>query len=303
MSEILEESANKEPEKENVYESLDSSNETKLGGPESNQHKPGKKAEKFLSSAEGVLLTAEEKAMLEDIAKRIDAKEEKEAAEESQKSPENIIIGRLSKAAERLESEGLAEDAKIMRDKINSINELIDLAAKTISSNPAEYSWFSGNGNKDTARLDMLMRRVGKIPWGTNPTAINICADAGEGLVYDRALNSLYKIEDVDKYKEQIEKMGGLEPSLSERGLQLLLEEVGIINENETPLKFSDEKMNNGKFIGQRKGSHENGQYPYYYYEKDFDGNIRSNLALYLDRDFIISAALRKIEANKNNQA
>jgi len=284
---------------------LSSKSETNLKGPESDTPR-SQKAEKFLASTEGVLLTAEETAILEEIAKRIDLKEEQEANEESQKSPENIVIGRLSKVAERLESEGLTEDAQIILDKIASLNELIDNAATAISSDPAEESWFSDRGKKDHDRLDWLLNKMGikrtDFGRGVRTNNIEIYHSDGDGIVRDK-LGTWYRADQIDSSKDLIESSGGVAPKLSDEGLQIVLDELGILKEGEKPLRLADEEMRYGKYVGHRTGSHENGQQLYYNYSKKIGGNTTNTLSMSLDPDFIISAALRKIEANNNNQA
>jgi len=236
-----------------------------------------KKQNQFMDSMADLELTDDEKLIAASIGKKIYQKTLEEARRESEDNPEIILISGLNKIAEKLESEGLAEDAKILRYKITLINRLIDSASQAINAKQYEIAYFSqlsSKGQTDIPRLMMLMKETGiKNPDGISPSSISLVGE--------------------DKQEQNI----------SDEGLQIVLEELGLVEADETATQLKDEKYDHsrGGYIVYRNKMVFGSQMAFYSYLKHQDGNDKKSLLISLNPSTVISAALRKIQADKTD--
>lgn len=271
----------------------------------------GDKAEKRLRDGLPEDLSPEEQSVVDKLVERVRSEAEAEALSDKEKSPEALVFKKLEAIHSKLEKAGLTEDAKLLAGQIDRLQKVVDAATEVIGD-PQELRIFERSAEHvglDDNRLDMLLGKAGasdRNMIGYVPLSI----DLGRGRRQDKS-GTWYDVDDIDQYNEQIEKVGGLEPVLSDEALAIVLEESGIkdvadsLESLESATDRPDLEQNfyhkdlgrGGNILLAQKTPGK--QHIEYRLESTPDGRIEKKLRLRLDSGFIIDAALRRIKANQ----
>lgn len=252
-------------------------------------------------------LSPEEQKTIDTISERVRNTAEEEALADKEKSPEALVFKKLDAIKTRLEEAGLNEDAELVAEQTQRLYKLIDQATDIIKD-PTELPLFKRPGEPDANRLRYLIGLQG----GTDRDlvySVPLSIDLGNGKREDRA-GTRYELPEQSERSAQIEKAGGLQPVLSDQALEILLEEAEILPAGEKLSSLDNEvhrpylvKAYYHKDLGTDGGSVQlskeipSGQLVNYR-ASAVGGRVERTVGIGFEPDFVINAALRRIEAN-----